>query len=217
MGKFTYLAGGKSLNAAKKVLLLLHGRGGNAADMLNFSKGLKAEDFALIAPQAINNSWYPYSFLEAEKNDDSLDLALIFLNQIILELESSGFTKSQLYFLGFSQGACLTLEFTTRNAAKYGGVIAFTGGLIGNTIAKETYSGNFESTPVFIGSSDPDIHVPVERVKNSAELMSSMGANVKTIIYQNMGHTINQDEIMHCNDILANVTSIDTSGKPDNI
>lgn len=217
MGKFTYLTGGISLNAATKVLILLHGRGGSAADMLNFSKIFKAEDFALIAPQAIKNSWYPYSFLEADKNDVSLDLALIFLDQIILELESSGFRKSQLYFLGFSQGACLALEFTTRNASKYGGVIAFTGGLIGNTIDEAKYNGNFESTPVFIGSSDPDIHVPVERVRNSAQLISSMGANVKTIIYQNMGHTINQDEIIHCNNILAKVSTIVISEKSDTI
>lgn len=217
MGKFTYLTGGISLNAATKVLILLHGRGGSAADMLNFSKIFKAEDFALIAPQAIKNSWYPYSFLESDKNDVSLDLALIFLDQIILELESSGFRKSQLYFLGFSQGACLALEFTTRNASKYGGVIAFTGGLIGNTIDEAKYNGNFESTPVFIGSSDPDIHVPVERVRNSAQLISSMGANVKTIIYQNMGHTINQDEIIHCNNILAKVSTIVISEKSDTI
>ena len=91
MDKFTYLTGGLSLEAANKVLILLHGRGGSASDMLNFIKGLKADDFALIAPQAINNSWYPYSFLEAQKNDSSLNLALVFLDQIILELESSGF------------------------------------------------------------------------------------------------------------------------------
>ena len=216
MDKFTYLTGGLSLEAANKVLILLHGRGGSASDMLNFIKGLKADDFALIAPQAINNSWYPYSFLEAQKNDSSLNLALVFLDQIILELESSGFKKTQCYFLGFSQGACLTLEYTTRNAAKYGGIIAFTGGLIGNTIMKARYNGNFEATPVFIGSSDPDIHVPVERVRNSAKLMTLMGANVNTIIYQNMGHTINEDEIMHCNAILANDRTINNSEKIDN-
>lgn len=216
MDKFTYLTGGLSLEAANKVLILLHGRGGSASDMLNFIKGFKAGEFAIIAPQAINNSWYPYSFLEAQKNDSSLNLALVYLDQIIMELESSGFKKSQFYFLGFSQGACLTLEYTTRNAAKYGGIIAFTGGLIGNTIMKARYNGNFDATPVFIGSSDPDIHVPVERVKNSAKLMTLMGANVNTIIYQNMGHTINEDEIMHCNAILANDRTINNSEKIDN-
>lgn len=204
MDKFTYLSGGLRLNAANKVLILLHGRGGSASEMLNFSKGIKADNFALIAPQAINNSWYPFSFLEAQKNDASLNLALAYLDDLILELENSGFKKSQFYFLGFSQGACLTLEFTTRNAAKYGGIIAFTGGLIGNVISEARYTGNFDSTPVFIGSSDLDMHVPVERVTDSAELMTRMGATVKTIIYENMGHTINQDEIMNGNVILDN-------------
>src|SRR5690606_12054953 len=104
-----------------------------------------------------------------------------------------------IYFSGFSQGACLSLEFVTRNANKYGGVAAFTGGLIGNKIYSENYSGNFSGTPVFIGSSDPDMHVPVERVHATTQLLKSMGADVTESIYKNMGHTINEDEIEHAN------------------
>jgi phospholipase/carboxylesterase len=113
-----------------------------------------------------------------------------------------GIKKEKIYFLGFSQGACLTLEYTARNADLYGGIIAFTGGLIGDKIYSENYKGNFRNTPVFIGTSKPDFHVPVERVKASANILRNMGADVTEKIYPNMGHTINQDEIKNANDLI---------------
>lgn len=206
MEDYNILEGGLKFEKASNVLILLHGRGSNSEDIMAFGRRLTIQRFTLLAPQAPDNSWYPYSFLEApEKNKASLNRDLDFLADLVLKLEMRGFKKHQLFFLGFSQGACLTLEFTTRNAARYGGIIALTGGLIGDKIYEKNYSGNFESTPVFIGTSDPDMHVPVERVEKSAAFMTMLGAVVTTKIYKNMGHTINQDEILHCNHILSSL------------
>jgi len=124
-----------------------------------------------------------------------LSSALSLLQEIVEDVEQAGIPSSNIYFLGFSQGACLTLEFVTRNAKQYGGVVAFTGGLIGDKIYPGNYKGSFNSTPVFIGSSDPDMHVPVERVYATANILRDMQADVTEKVYHNMGHTINQDEI----------------------
>jgi len=197
------IAAGLPLTEAKKVLILLHGRGAGANDILSLTQYLNVSDFAWIAPQADNHTWYPYSFLAPlEQNEPSLSNALETLAQIVAELEKSGIQKENMYFLGFSQGACLTLEFTTRNAAKYGGIVAFTGGLIGDKVYAEHYSGNFDQTPVFIGTSDPDFHVPVERVNETEALLQKMGAAVTKKIYPNMAHTINQDEMDWVNKLI---------------
>jgi len=197
------IAAGLPLTEAKKVLILLHGRGAGANDILSLTQYLNVSDFAWIAPQADNRTWYPYSFLAPlEQNEPSLSNALETLTQIVSELEKSGFEKENMYFLGFSQGACLTLEFTTRNAAKYGGIVAFTGGLIGDKVYPEHYNGSFDQTPVFIGTSDPDFHVPIERVNETEIVLQKMGANVTKKIYQNMGHTINQNEIDLVNQLI---------------
>ena len=190
------ITAGKKLEDASNALIMIHGRGAGAEDILAFSDYLEVKDFALLAPQATGNSWYPYSFLAApSQNEPWLSSALRLLNDIVNDIVSKGISKENVYFLGFSQGACLTLEFVTRHATKYGGVVAFTGGLIGDKIYPENYSGDFSGTPVFIGTSDPDPHVPVERVNNSAEILEKMNALVTRKIYKNMGHTINNDEI----------------------
>ena len=190
------ITAGKKLEDASNALVMIHGRGAGAEDILALSDYLEVKDFALLAPQATGNSWYPYSFLEApSQNEPWLSSALSLLNDIVNDIVSKGISKENVYFLGFSQGACLTLEFVTRHATKYGGVVAFTGGLIGDKIYPENYSGDFSGTPVFIGTSDPDPHVPVERVNNSAEILEKMNALVTRKIYKNMGHTINNDEI----------------------
>lgn len=158
----------------------------------------------MIAPQATRNEWYPHSFLAVPvKNEPWLSSALSVLDETVKDILALGFSSSHIYFLGFSQGACLTLEYVARNAKRYGGVIAFTGGLIGDRIYNENYSGNFESTPIFIGTSDPDAHVPVERVKETSTLLEKMNARVKQKVYNNMGHTINQDEINEANSLLG--------------
>ncbi len=203
MHKKEFITAGKDLKTASKVLIMVHGRGGSAEDILSLTDHLHVKDFALLAPQATNNTWYPYSFLApASQNEPWLSSALNILKEIVADLEAKGIRKANIYFLGFSQGACLTLEFVTRNAAKYGGVVAFTGGLIGDKINTANYSGNFSSTPIFIGSSDPDPHVPVERVNESAAILEGMNATVTKKIYKGMGHTINQDEITEANRLI---------------
>lgn len=190
------ITAGTPLAEAKKVLIMIHGRGAAAQDILSLSRHLDVEDFALLAPQADGNSWYPLSFLAPpQDNEPHYSASLAALSAIVFELEAKGITRQQMYFLGFSQGACLTLEFTTRNASKFGGVVAFTGGLIGDRIYTENYSGSFEGTPVFIGTSNPDFHVPVQRVLDTEAVLKNMGASVTVKVYDNMPHTIVQDEI----------------------
>lgn len=187
---------GKELTKDSKVLIMLHGRGASAEDILSLSSYLEVTDFTLIAPQATNNTWYPYSFLAPpSQNEPWLSSALDLLKNLTEELNSLGIPSENIYFLGFSQGACLTLEFVARNAKRYAGVVAFTGGLIGDKIYNQNYKGDFQGTPIFIGSSNPDPHVPVERVYASANILKNMNAAVTEKVYNNMGHTINQDEI----------------------
>lgn len=184
---------------------MVHGRGGSAEDILSLAGYLSVESFSLVAPQATNNTWYPYSFLvRPAENEPWLSSALELLKETVKEINAAGIEDANIYFLGFSQGACLTLEYVTRNARRYGGVAAFTGGLIGDKIYTENYSGDFAGTPVFIGSSDPDPHVPVERVNATAEVLESMKANLTKKIYKNMGHTISQDEIETVNALIFN-------------
>jgi phospholipase/carboxylesterase len=195
---------GKKLSEADKVLIMVHGRGGNAEDILSLASHLSADNFALLAPQATNHTWYPYSFMAPPaQNEPWLSSALSVLQEVVADAEQAGIPSDRIYFLGFSQGACLTLEFVTRNAKRYGGVIAFTGGLIGDKIYPENYSGSFAGTPVFIGTSDPDMHVPVERVYATGNILRNMQADVTEKVYHQMGHTINQDEIDHANKLLS--------------
>jgi phospholipase/carboxylesterase len=195
---------GKALGDVAKVLILIHGRGATAESILSISGHLKVDNFTLLAPQATNNTWYPYSFLTPpSQNEPWLSSALDLLSDIVKDLHQKNIDSENIYFLGFSQGACLTLEFVTRNATKYGGVMAFTGGLIGDKINTENYNGDFSGTPIFIGSSDPDPHVPVERVEATEKILANMNAQVTKKIYKNMGHTINQEEIDFANKILS--------------
>jgi phospholipase/carboxylesterase len=190
------LTAGISLESASKVAILIHGRGASGAGILSLKDHLKLDDFALLAPEAAGNSWYPYSFMAPESsNEPSYSNAVTQLHETVQFLYSKGFQSEQIYFIGFSQGACLSLEFTARFAKKYGGVIAFTGGLIGEQVNPKKYSGSFDQTPIFIGSSKRDFHVPLERIKLSAELLGSMGADVKTLIFEDSDHTIRKEEI----------------------
>lgn len=196
-------SGGKSLADAKKVLIMLHGRGASAEDILALNSYLNVSEFALIAPQATNNTWYPKSFMApTAENEPWLSSALDTVKDTLEMVKSNGFESRDIYFLGFSQGACLTLEFVTRNAEKFGGIAAFTGGLIGDQIDMEDYSGDFEGTPVFIGSGNPDAHVPVDRVRRSAEIMDKLNASVRVEIYDNRPHTVSQEEIEQANKLI---------------
>ncbi|HUQ66578.1 MAG TPA: dienelactone hydrolase family protein [Flavitalea sp.] len=197
------IAAGRELAAASKVLIMFHGRGGSAQDILSLSSHLNVKDYTLLAPQATNNTWYPYSFLAPpSQNEPWLSTALKISEELLNDVLNKGVRAENIYFTGFSQGACLTLEFVTRNARRYGGVVAFTGGLIGDKIYSENYKGDFQNTPVFIGTSDPDLHVPVERVYATSNILRDMNAIVTEKIYANMGHTINEDEIDNANNLI---------------
>ena len=205
MHKKNIITRGKKIPGAKKVLIMLHGRGGTAEDILGFAAHLNVDEYALFAPEATGNSWYPLSFLALpEQNEPWLSSAINLIKELVDDIMAQGIPADKIYFTGFSQGACLSLEFVARHATKYGGVAAFTGGLIGNKIYQENYSGDFKGTPVFIGSSDPDMHVPVERIHATTQILQNMHANVTEKIYKNMGHTINEDEIKHANRLIFN-------------
>lgn len=194
---------GKKLGEAERVLVMLHGRGANAEDILSLANYLNVGDLTLLAPQATGNSWYPNSFLAPPySNEPWLSSAISLLEDITDDIVENGIGHHNIFYLGFSQGACLTLEYVARNARKYGGVAAFTGGLIGDRIYEQNYSGDFESTPIFVGTSDPDHHVPVQRVLDSVKILQEMNAQVTEKIYKNMGHTINEDEIEMVNNLI---------------
>jgi phospholipase/carboxylesterase len=194
---------GKKLSEAKKALIMLHGRGASAEDILRLTSFLNIGEFSILAPQATNNTWYPYSFLAPRvQNEPWLSSALELVTDIVQDIHNAGIPKDQIYLLGFSQGACLTLEYITRNATKWGGAVAFTGGLIGDKLYPESYGGDFQKTPVFIGTSNPDPHVPVERVKETTQILKNMNASVTEKIYQNLGHTISEDEIDKANQLI---------------
>lgn len=187
---------GEPLSSANKVVVMLHGRGDRAENFIRLSQELSVEKVAFLAPQAIQNTWYPFSFMEAvERNEPQLSLSLGGVAELMDNLQGLGFDYQNVYLLGFSQGACLSLEYSARHARRYGGVIAFTGGLIGQQIDTTQYSGNYEETPIFIGSSDHDPHVPEARIGESEQVLTEMGASVNKKIYPNIGHTIIQEEI----------------------
>ena len=197
------LTAGKKLTEAKKALVMVHGRGAFAEDILALAGYFNVKDYALVAPQATNNTWYPHSFLVPPvQNEPWLSSALNVLSEVVSDISQQGIASNNIYFLGFSQGACLMLEYVTRNATKWGGVVAFTGGLIGDKIYSENYAGDFAGTKFFIGTSNPDPHVPVERVFATIHILTTMNANVTEKIYANMGHTINADEIANANNII---------------
>lgn len=205
MHKKNIQTAGKPLKEAKKVLIMIHGRGGDARDILSLAAHFNVEDFALMAPEATNNTWYPYSFLApTEQNEPWLSSALDLLKETVDKVLDQGISAENIYFMGFSQGACLTLEFVTRNAKKYGGVAAFTGGLIGQEINESNYSGDFGGSPIFIGTGNPDPHVPVSRVNESVKILEKMKAKVNLKIYDGRPHTISQDEIEQANTLIFN-------------
>lgn len=203
MHKKNIITAGKELTKDSKVLVMIHGRGGSAEDILSLSSYLEVKDFSLMAPQATDNTWYPYSFLEEpSRNEPWLSSALGILKGLLDDLTAKGIPTENIYFLGFSQGACLALEFVARHASRYGGVVAFTGGLIGDKIYQKNYKGDFNGTPIFIGSSNPDPHVPVERVYATTNILKDMNAAVTEKVYDNMGHTIIHDEIETANKLV---------------
>lgn len=190
------ITAGVPVEQAKSALVMIHGRGASAESMVPLSRYLDLKDAAIFAPQATKHSWYPTSFIEpVEYNQPALDSALELVGGLVQDIIKAGIPADQIYFLGFSQGACLTLEYVTRNAQKYAGVIAFTGGLIGEKLQMENYKGDFAETTVLISTGDPDAHVPLKRVKESAGIMEGMNAKMHVVAYPAKQHTITNDEI----------------------
>ncbi|HEV2353616.1 MAG TPA: dienelactone hydrolase family protein [Puia sp.] len=197
------LTAGEPLGKAEQALILVHGRGGSAEDILSLADHLPVGGYALLAPQAPGHTWYPYSFLAPpEQNQPWLTDSLQGLSSVVADVVAAGISRDRLFFAGFSQGACLTLEFLARHAARFGGVAAFTGGLIGDRIHTENYGGDFEGTPVFMGSGEPDPHVPAERVRASAKVLRGMGALVTEKFYPGRPHTITADELAQAGKLL---------------
>lgn len=195
---------GKPLAETGKALIMVHGRGADAASILSLASVLKVSGFTLFAPEANQNSWYPYSFIAPEKqNQPALDSALALLDKLLTEIKEAGVESKNIYLLGFSQGACLVSEFATRNAQPFGGLLLFTGGLIGEEINQENYQGNFSGTPVLITTGNPDPHVPVKRVEETVAILTAKGANVTQRIFPGRPHTILQEEISLANQILT--------------
>lgn len=187
---------GELLENATAAMLMIHGRGGGPMSILPLISPLSLPGFAYLVPQAAGNTWYPQRFLMSRAlNEPHLSSALATMQGILQHIADSGIPPEKTMLLGFSQGACLALETAARFPQRYGGVVAFSGGLIGADDELTGYPGSLDDTPVFIGCSDFDEHIPERRVRDSADILTSLGANVEKRIYPGMGHTINMDEI----------------------
>jgi len=198
------LAQGTPLAEAKAVMILVHGRGGDARGILPLTNHFGADGVAYLAPSAAGNSWYPYRFIEPrDHNEPYLSSALQKIRTVLEEVQAAGIPPEKTMLLGFSQGACLTLEFAARNPQRYGGIVALSGGLIGADGELTGYIGSLKGAPVFLGCSDVDSHIPLERVHETAEIFQRMGAKVAERIYPGMGHTINDDEVQAVREMLA--------------
>ena len=197
---------GAALDSAKGAVVFLHGRGASADDILGLAQDFDLPELANLAPEAAEHTWYPYSFLSPiEQNQPWLDSALKLVGETVQRAIAAGIERQNVAIVGFSQGACLATEFVARNAARYGGLVAFTGGLIGPPGAKFSYSGELSGTPCFLGAGDRDPHVPWKRVEESASVLSGLGAAVTLRRYPGLPHTINQDEIDHAKIILRRI------------
>jgi phospholipase/carboxylesterase len=203
---------GAPLQRAKAVVVMLHGRGADASDMLGLAEALAQPDLAYLAPQAPGRSWYPYSFLAPiDRNEPFLSSAMDMLDRLLDGVISEGLKLDRVVLLGFSQGACLGLEYAARHARRYGGLVGLSGGLIGPQGTPRDYAGQFAGTPVFLGCSDTDPHIPLNRVHETASVLQSLGAAVIERIYPGMGHGINDDEIKQIRTLLAKLAYLDSS------
>ena len=184
-------------------LLLLHGRGASAHDILSLGEELEFDGLGQIAPEATGNSWYPRTFLApTEENQPYLDSALKRVESLVMSLLESGLPAERVALLGFSQGACLALEFVARHPRRYGAVMGLTGGLIGPPGTPRVYAGTLEGTPIFLGTNDPDPHIPFERVLETESVLLKMGASVELRRYPGLPHSVNSDEVDVCRRLL---------------
>ncbi|MCC7355942.1 MAG: dienelactone hydrolase family protein [Anaerolineae bacterium] len=198
------LTASEPLTGAAGAMVLLHGRGASAADILTLAAEFNRPDFAYLAPQAANGSWWPNRFLApTASNEPWLSSALAAVGDVLARVTGAGIPLSRVILLGFSQGACLALEYAARNGQRYGGVVGFSGGLVGADGEARYDSGSLAGTPVFLGCSDVDFHIPKARVLHAAETLRALGGDVTTRLYPNMGHTINRDEVDFVRGLMA--------------
>lgn len=204
---------GAPLAEATGAVILIHGRGATAESILTLAPELDRPEFAYLAPQAAGSTWYPYSFLApVEQNEPHLSSALALVEAMLDEIGAAGIPAERTLLLGFSQGACLASEFVARHPRRYGGLAALSGGLIGRAGNPEEpdgespnhfkYGGSLAGTPVFLGCSDVDPHIPRERVEKTARILRDLDAEVTMQLYPGMPHTVNQDEIDHVRALL---------------
>jgi len=203
---------GTPVRRATGAVVMLHGRGADAGDMLGLAELLAQPDLAYFAPQAAGRSWYPYSFLAPiERNEPFLASALSMLGRVLSEIDSEGIRSERVVLLGFSQGACLGLEYAAQHARHYGAVVGLSGGLIGPEGTPRNYPGDLAGTPVFLGCSDTDPHIPLERVHETTRVLTALGGAVTERIYPRMAHAINEDEIKHVRGLLARLAAPNAS------
>ena len=203
------LHAGAPLARACAAAILLHGRGADAQGMFALADEFGQDDIAYLAPQAPGHSWYPYSFLAPlAQNEPYLSEALATVGATLDHAARAGFAAERVALIGFSQGGCLALEYVARNARRYGAVAGLSAGLIGPPGAPRDHAGSLAGTPVFLGCSDIDSHIPLERVHESRDVLTRMGAFVTERIYPGMGHTVNADEITHVAKLLAGIDAV---------
>ncbi|MDT0644676.1 dienelactone hydrolase family protein [Zunongwangia sp. F363] len=195
MHEYNIVEKGTAPGKAKKAIILLHGRGASAEDILQLAQYFPGEDTYLAAPQATNHTWYPTSFIAPEEENEPWLSSAVEVVKRLIDETAQHIPLNKIYLMGFSQGACLCLEVAARFANRYAGIVAFTGGLVGEKLKPERYNGNFEGTKIFIGTGDKDAHVPLARVKESVEILKKSGAAVHLEVYKDRPHTIISDEI----------------------
>lgn len=199
--------GGKPLAESRGAVIMMHGRGRNTDDILELAERIGDKNFSYLAPAAKDGTWYPYGFMESmQKNEPYLSYALAVYDRLIVDLLAKGFNRRKIVLAGFSQGACLTAEYAIRHADRYGGILLFTGGLIGPEGTTWPYPGSFGGTPVFFGTSDVDSFVPLTRVQESAAIFRQRGALVTGRVYVGMEHIVNDDEVAFAHMILQQVS-----------
>jgi predicted esterase len=200
---------GAPIESAKAVIVMVHGRNAGPENILDLLPVLERPAFAAFAPAAPGGTWYPLSFMaDRSANEPGISNGLRAIESIVQNLIETGFSASKIMLLGFSQGACLCAEYSARHPRPYGGVIVLSGGLIGPPGTKwHDLTGTLDGTPVFLGCSDPDPHIPAARVLESEKVFSGMGANVTRKLYPGMGHVVNADEIRHVQKVMDTILS----------
>lgn len=200
------LTAGVPLEQAESVMILLHGRGASAEDIISLAREFPKENRAYLAPQAAGDTWYPCRFIEPiERNEPWLSSALEIVDELVKKSEKAGLPSNKIILAGFSQGACLALEYAVRNARRYGAVLGFSGGLIGSPGIVWDFPGSLEDTPVFLGCDENDFHIPRERVEETARVLCEKQAKVIMKLYRDLGHDINNDEIQISLDLIAGI------------